>query len=253
MATRTTQGQGSFKGQTAATDAVEIKVTMRAEQEMKAVRLFELDRATAESRKVYFFDTPALGLFRKGVVLRARLVKKGTDDSTVKFRPVDPAKIAPQWKKLEGFKLEADVAGDKIVRSASLTHPQGRGEIEDVVAGKRALEKLFSPDQERFRDAYAAVRPAFDALEVLGPIEVLRWKSKAKSFQHELTAEEWHLPDGTDLLEVSIKVDRKRAFAARDEFVAFLEQRGIDHEGVQEAKTRIALEFFTSRQSGSGA
>ena len=242
--------QESFQDQTAATRAVEIKVTMRAEQEMKAVRLFELDRSTAESREIYFFDTPWLACFRRNVVLRARMIRNGPDDSTVKIRPVDPDRIAPLWKTLKGFKLEADVAGARVVRSASLTVPQQRGEIGAVAAGERALRKLFSPDQERFLEANVPARVPFGSLQVLGPVAVLRWKSTHAELPGELTAEEWSLPDGTDLLELSIKVDHEDAFRSRDEFMAFLTRVGLDHAGVQEAKTPIALEFFARRLAG---
>jgi hypothetical protein len=136
------------------------------------------------------------------------------------------------------------------VRSASLTLPQKRGEIEDVAAGERALKKLFSPDQERFLEVHALPRVPFDSLRVLGPVAVLRWKSRHEGLARELTAEEWHLPDGTDLLELSIKVDRNDAFRSRNEFLAFLARVGLDHTGVQEAKTRIALEFFARRLTG---
>ena len=70
-------------------------------------------------------------------------------------------------------------------------------------------------------------RVPFEELKLLGPIDVLRWKSSHDEIPSELTAEEWHLPDGADLLELSIKVDRKDGFRARDEFVTFL--TGIGH------------------------
>jgi hypothetical protein len=244
------RGQETFRDQTAATRAVEIKVTITAEQEMKAVRLFDLDRSTAESREIYFFDTPWLACFRRNVVLRARMIRNGPDDSTVKIRPVDPDRIAPPWKRLKGFKLEADVAGARVVRSASLTVPQQRGEIGAVAAGERALRKLFSPDQERFLEANALARVPFGSLRVLGPVAVLRWKSRHEALPGELTAEEWRLPDGTDLLELSIKVDHEHALQSRDAFVAFLGRSGLDCTGAQEAKTRIALEFFARQLAG---
>jgi len=234
----------------AGTSQVEIKVTIRAEQEMKTVRLLGLDRSTAESREIYFFDTPQLACFGRNVVLRARLIEHGRDDSTVKIRPVDPARISPLWTRLEGFKLEADVAGIKVVRSASLTCSQKHGEIEDVAAGKRPLRKLFSSEQERFLEVNALVAVPFDALRVLGPISVLRWQSRREGLPGELTAEEWRLPDGTDLLELSVKVDHKDAVRAQRKLAAFLAHAGLDHTGVQEAKTRIALEFFARQATG---
>ena len=110
----------------------------------------EVDEDTADVRLVYFFDTPDLDLFKAGVVLRARLVKGDADDSTVKFRPVEPASIPKDWQRWKGFKLEADWVGDRVVCSASLTNLQQRDEIDEVAKGKRAIGKLFSSDQERF-------------------------------------------------------------------------------------------------------
>ena len=116
-------------------DAVEIKVTIRPDQELRAERAMELNEDTAAVRIIYFYDTPQLELCDAGVVLRARLVKGDDDDSTVKFRPVEAAKIAEEWKQLKGFKLEADCVGDRVVCSASLTVLQKRDEIDDVAKG----------------------------------------------------------------------------------------------------------------------
>src|SRR5262249_11923266 len=91
----------------AAMDAAEIKVTIRPDQELRALRALELNEDTAEVRVLYFYDTPHLELFNAGVILRARLVKGDQDDSTVKFRPVEAGKISTEWKSLDGFKLEA--------------------------------------------------------------------------------------------------------------------------------------------------
>src|SRR4051794_5694636 len=140
----------SSRMDTAAMDAVEIKVTIRPDQELLAERAMGVDEDTANVRLVYFYDTPALDLFGAGVVLRARLVKGDADDSTVKFRPVEAASVAGDWRRLKGFKLEADWVGDQLVCSASLTALQRRDEIDAVAKGKRAIAKLFSKDQERF-------------------------------------------------------------------------------------------------------
>ena len=45
----------------------------------------------------------------------------GQHDSTIKFRPVDPASIPDLWRKYRGFKIEADTSETGIVKSASLT------------------------------------------------------------------------------------------------------------------------------------
>ena len=124
----------------AAMDAVEIKVTVRPDQELRAERTMELNEDTADVRVIYFYDTPSLDLFNAGVALRARLVKGDDDDSTVKFRPVEAASISKDWTRLKGFKLEADCVGDRVVCSASLTALQKRDEIDKVAKGKRPIE-----------------------------------------------------------------------------------------------------------------
>ena len=224
--------------------AVEIKVTVKPDEELKAVRAMELQEDSAEVRVIYFYDTPKLKLFDAGTVLRARLVKGDDDDSTVKVRPIDPAKVSNEWRSLEGFKVEADWMGKKIVRSASLTVRQKRDEIDEVAKGKRPVYKLFNRDQVRFLAEFYADAVDFNKLNSLGPIRVLRWEVKHKGFPHELTAEEWRLPNGQDLFEVSIKVRPEQAPEASKAFQAHLRELGIDPKGAQETKTRTALQYF---------
>jgi len=116
-------------------DAVEIKITVRPDQELLAERAMDVSEDTADIRRVYFYDTPDLDLFKSGVVLRARLLKDGDDDSTVKFRAVEAASIPESWQQSKGFKLEADWVGDHVVCSASLTALQRRDEIDEVAGG----------------------------------------------------------------------------------------------------------------------
>ena len=230
-----------------AMDACEIKVTIRPDQELRAERAMELNEDSADVRVIYFFDTPGLDLFKSGIALRARLVKGAGDDSTVKFRPVEAAKVSGDWKKLAGFKLEADCVGTRVVCSASLTVLQGRDEIDEVAKGKRPIDKLFSKEQERFLADFHHAPFDFTKLRVMGPIRVLRWRSKHEGFPYELTTEEWRLPDGDDLVEVSIKVAPSKAAAARKTFDKHLRQLGLDPEGAQETKTRTALEYFARK------
>ncbi len=223
---------------------VEIKVTIRPDQELQGLRALKLDEDSAEIRMIYFYDTAKLELYNAGVALRARLVKGDDDDSTVKIRPVEPGKVPPSWSKREGFKLEADSVGDRVVCSASLTMRQKRDEIEEVAKGKRPIQKLFSTDQKRFLSEFFPHAVAFEALKPLGPIRVLRWKTKHKGFPYELASEEWRLPNGEDLLEVSIKVKPGEATAARQAFDNHLRELGLDPAGAQETKTRTALEYL---------
>lgn len=227
-------------------DAVEIKVTIRPDQELRAVRAMEVNEDTADIRLIYFYDTLDLNLFNAGIALRARLVKGDADDSTVKIRSNEIASKVPNWRQQKGFKLEADWVGDRVVYSASLTQEQRRDEIHEVAKGERAINKLFSKEQERFLDEFYKGPISFGKLHVMGPIRVLRWRLKHKNFPHELTVEEWRLPNGDDLVEVSIKVPPNKAPQARMAFESHLAEFGLDPQGAQETKTRTALAHFAS-------
>ena len=87
----------------------------------------------------------------------------------------------------------------------------------------------------------------------MGPIRVLRWKPRHETFPHDLTLEEWRLPNGEELVEVSIKAPPNKALQARQEFETHLRELGLDPKGAQDTKTRTALEYFASilKEAGS--
>jgi len=244
MATRTTRGAGQTAKVTEGTEAVEVKVTVLERQEEAVLEKFGLERKGAERRRIYFFDSPKLALYKKGVVLRAREKDGDVCDSTVKIRPVDPKTVDESWRKKTGFKVEADCVGPKVIRSASFTSEQTDKEIDEVASGARPIEKLFSGDQEKFLEAMSPVAVDFSKLVALGPIASLRWKFENEGLPYEICAEEWRLPNGHDLLELSIKATREQAAASRSAFEGFLRELGFEVDSDQKTKTRVALEYL---------
>jgi hypothetical protein len=168
-------------------------------------------------------------------------------DSTVKIRPVEPKRVADKWRKKGGFKIEADAVGPKVIRSASLTIGQKPREIAEVASGDRAIVKLFSDEQEEFLREMAPVDVDFARLVPLGPVAVLRWKVRHAGLPYELCAEEWRLPDGRDVIELSIKAKPAEAAAAQAALEGFLAELGLAQEARQQTKTRTALEYFARR------
>ena len=245
---RTSVGRaGRAARATARTDAIEVKVTLVERDETMALRKFGLARKKGERRRIFFYDTPKLDLYRKGICLRAREMAEDECDSTVKVRPVEPTRVADRWRRKSGFKVEADAIGSKIVRSASLTITQKPREVEEVARGGRPIGKLFSREQEVFLRELAPVHVDFAKLVPLGPVAVLRWRFRDEGLPYELCAEEWRLPDGHDVIEISIKARRAEAAAAQAALQGFLAELGITPETRQRTKTRMALEYFAAR------
>lgn len=226
--------------------AVEVKITARVEDEDKVLALMQKASEEPQNRTVYFFDTPELALFDKGLVLRARKIAAHEDDSTVKLRPVDPATIPVDWAKTEGFEIEMDRVGEAEVISAKLGAVQDRDEIDEVVAGERPLRKLFSELQERLITEFGPADVGWDDLSVMGPIDVSKWKVDWEELGREVVVERWLLPDRSDLVELSIKVEPGDATTASQEFLDLLEEFGLDVSGDMQTKTRGALTYFTT-------
>ena len=226
--------------------AIEIKITARAADEDAVRAALETADIEAERRDIWFYDTPELALFDRGLVLRARLVHGGADDSTVKLRPVDPATIAQHWRDTAGFEIELDAVGVDAICSAKLSVDQDRGEIAAVAAGTRPIRSLFSKSQERLVEEHWSDGVDWDSLTTFGPVAVRKWQFTPKDFDHEVTVEEWVLPDDSDLVEISFKTSPDDAALASEAFVQGLRRRGFDTEGDQQTKTRSALRYFTT-------
>ena len=225
-------------------DSVELKITVADNDRSSAIAALGLDVLEAELRQVVFFDTPNLTLDHGGIVVRARRVRKG-GDTVIKLRPLAPGTVPAKLRHADGFKLEVDVTPGGIVCSGSLRAEAGNGDIKKVVAGKRAIHKIFSPEQRAFYTKYAPAGVDLDALIPFGPINVARLKSPMKiSDGHELVAELWFYPDSSRILELSTKCARDEAFQVLAEGRAMLLDCGIQPATEQQTKTRCALEYF---------
>ena len=243
--------RGRYARLMAGAEAIEIKATIPPKQVAGALAHYKLTARNDEQRFIYFFDTPKLELLAAGVVLRARRVVGDEHDSTVKFRPVDPAKVGKRWRKFRDFKIEADASEKGIVKSASLTMPVAKGLIKRVVAGDKGIATLFTEEQEAFLAEMSGGRaPEFAKLAVLGPLEAQRWDFEDPACPWPITGELWRRADGATLMEVSVKAPAVQAAAVMAGFMAFLAEVGAERDVAQQAKTHWALDYYAARLSG---
>ena len=231
----------AFESKIEGSDKVEIKITITKDDEQRAYEALDIGHRDAIRRDIYFFDTPDLTLSKTGVVLRARAIEGDDHDSVVKIRPVEPDQVHDKWREVDGFKIEADAVGDKVVRSASFKKKQKKGAIAKVVKGDKPVSELFSGKQKEFLASFYNGPIGLDDLTVLGPVKALRADIERAAMAYELTAEYWTLPDDSHLLEVSIKCPPEEAVVAREVFQAFLAGHGLDPNGAQATKTKLAM------------
>jgi hypothetical protein len=235
-------------------DSVELKLTVHETARARTAAALDIDPLDAQIRQVFFFDTPDLQLDAAGVVVRARRVQGRGPDTVVKLRPLDPDNVPAAVRKLPGFGVEVDAMPGGFVCSGSLKARSDRDLVRAVAAGDRPIRKLFTKEQRKLYAEHAPEGIDLDGLSVLGPIPVLKLKFVPPEGVRQLVAELWLYPDGKRILELSTKCAPAEAFQVAAEERAFLSAKGIDLGGVQQTKTRTALEFFAAElKAGAGS
>jgi hypothetical protein len=239
--------RGKVAKAVAGADAIEIKATIPNHQIKDALKRFGLTAENDEERYIYFFDTPKLDLLGAGIIARARRVVGDAHDTTVKFRPINPADVGEKWRKYRDFKIEADASETSLVKSASFSMPAAKGLIKRVAIGKRPIAQIFTKDQQAFLMEIAGHAIDFTSLAVLGPLMASRWRIADPGCPWPITAELWRRADGQRLMEVSIKAPAVQAAVAVGGFMAFLAEFGAERDKSQQAKTRWALDYYVSK------
>jgi len=226
-------------------DSVELKLTVPAGAGRRIMDSLGIDPLEAQIRQVVFFDTPDLTLDKAGVVVRARRLQVGLDDTTVKLRPVEPDNLPAELRKNPSFGVEVDAIPGGFVCSGSMKS-EGPLDVRSVLHGDKPLKKLFSKEQRQFFAEHAPEGMDLNDLSILGPINVFKLKWKPVDFPRKVVGELWNYPDGSRILELSTKCVPTDAFQAAAESRAFLSSKGIETGGEQTTKTRTALEFFAN-------
>jgi hypothetical protein len=241
-------------------DSVELKVTVPAPAHRATIQGLPLDPVEAQPRQVFFFDTPDLALNNAGIVVRARRIQGGRADTVIKLRPVVPAELDPELRKLAAFNVEVDMLPGGFVCSASLKGRSTGQAVRDVVAGDGSLKDIFSARQRSFFKEHAPSGLKMGDLVPLGPTFVLKTVFDAhtgfdtKGLARRIVAELWLYPDGTRILELSTKCVPAKAFQVAAEMRAYLVSRGVEVGGAQQPKTKTALEFYTAQlKANAGA
>ena len=234
-------------------ESIEFKATISDHQIDGALARFGLTARNDEERYIYFFDTPDLALLGAGIIARARRTVGDEHDSTVKFRPVNPAEVGGEWRKFHNFKIEADASETSLVKSASFSMKVAPGLIKRVAVGKKPIAAAFTQDQEEFIVAMTGQRIDFSKLAVLGPLMAQRWSFEDPACPWPVSAELWQREDGERLLEVSIKAPAAQAAAAVGGFMAYLAEMGAERDKSEQTKTRWALDHYVAKLSDRSA
>ncbi len=187
----------------------------------------------SERTGIYFYDTPELSLFDRGILLQARQRAVGADEISVTIRSLTSTRPGKHFENLIDFACGDDVTQDARTPWCGLSDRAHSSALGAVLRGDASSEALFSKDQKSFVARYAEDVP-WDALEVIGPIDSNVWSVDVPDFEQSLALEQWTLPNGAALLEISARTTRGNADVTLEELRTFLRERGIEpraHEG----------------------
>jgi hypothetical protein len=233
-------------------DSVELKLTVPESAQRSAIDALGLDALDAQIRQVFFFDTPDLALNEHGVVVRARRVQGKGDDTVVKLRPVLPADLPDELRRLAAFRVEVDALPGGFVCSGTLKGIPPGSDVRTTLREGLPISALFTKQQQSYYAAHAPRRLSLDKLTPLGPIFVLKLRFTPSDFRRKLVAEMWLYPDGTRVLELSTRCTPGEPFQVAAETRAFLANHGVDLSGEQQTKTKKALEYFAGHATAAG-
>jgi len=223
--------------------SVELKMSVPDADHRSTVTALDLDPLAADMVQVWFFDTPHLDVNASGVIARVRR-SRTREDATVKLRPVVPDELPGKLRARSGFGVEIDAMPGGFVCSASLKAKLEPGTVRPAILGGKSPRRLFDKAQRTFFEQHAPAGVTLDDVKPLGPITALKLKWVPPGLGRKMVAELWTYPDGSRILELSTKCEPSAAFAVAAQTREFLLERRITMTGVQQTKTKTALEYF---------
>jgi hypothetical protein len=100
---------------------------------------------------------------------------------------------------------------------------------------------LLSPRQRKLLAKHAPPGVGLGDLIVFGPVEVRCHSIKLRGLDRGLTAERWRYPDGSDLLELSVRCPVDEAATVAERTSTALRAYGVIPADRQRTKTEVAL------------
>ncbi len=191
--------------------------------------------------RIYFYDTPALDLLSKGVILRLR---EGAEiDLTAKLRPGTGEKFVEPSGGREGFKCEVDL--NDGVENQSFSVQKKYVAAKAPMTGEELLQLLSEAQKKLLEDS--KVQIDWKRVRRIADIQSTSWTTRAKSPLSKLSIELWEWPGGR-ILEVSARVVPDAGQATYAELRNLANKNGLALSADQRSKTAIALKEITAAQ-----
>jgi hypothetical protein len=210
----------------------EVKLLLSPTQVQAAV--LNLQARGETHGRVYFYDTAALDLLSKGVILRLR---EGAEiDLTAKLRPVSGEKFVDPSGGRERYKCEVDL--NDGVENESFSVQKKYVAAKAPQTGEELFQLLSEGQKKLLEDA--KVQIDWKGVRRIAEIRSTSWTTRAKPPLGKLSLDLWEWPGGS-VLEVSTKVAPAAGQATYVELRELAKKNGLALSADQRSKTAIAL------------
>jgi hypothetical protein len=215
----------------------EVKLLLSPPQVQSAITALKARRETYG--RVYFYDTPALDLLSKGVILRFR--DRAEVDLTAKFRPLPGDKFVDPSGVRDDYKCEVDFNDGVETESFAVVNKYLTAKAP--VTGEAISQRLSEGQKRLLRDA--KVQIDWKRVKRIAEIQSTSWTSRAKPPLGKLSVELWEWPGGS-VLEVSTRAAPDGPLATFVELRDLANKKGLALDTNQRSKTAIALGQITA-------
>jgi hypothetical protein len=201
---------------------------------------------TPEHRDITFFDTPALTLQDKGLLIRSRRAEGPGSDFTVKLRPMTQDRVDASFQQAKGFKCNLDMPmATEGESQCSITEDADANAISASLSSSNKIKELFDDTTLRYAEAaVGSLDPG--SLRALGPIRSTVWDVQVDELGGTVSFERWDVP-GDPTLEASITVKSEVRDDTSRKLVAWLASHGQSPAAQQQEKTSAALAALAHR------
>jgi hypothetical protein len=216
----------------------EVKLLLSPQQLQSAITALKARQETHD--RVYFYDTPALDLLSKGLILRFR--DRAEPDLTVKLRPL-PGDNSFDSSGVRDDRYKCEVDLNDGIESESFSLANKYISARAPVTGEELFQQLSEGQKKLLRDS--KIQVDWKRVKRIAVIQSTNWTSRANPPLGKLSVELWEWA-GERLLEVSARVAQDAGQATYVELRDLANKKGLALDTNQRSKTAIVLRQITA-------
>ena len=226
---------------------VELKVLLDSSLE-DAVAALRPSRGAVTRREVYYLDTPHLDFGEQGLLIRARVPRRGRADLVVKLRAPEPPALPKSVARLSNLCVELDALPHGSQWCASVkSWPRRLPPWPDKQSKRRrrrpGWSDLLSADQHAFLARLAEDPDLLTTIRPFGPVSVRKFTGRVPGLAG-VAVESWTYPDGYQLLELSAKCPPANTGRTAQRLRRLLAEHELTPDSWQLSKAEVSLRRF---------